>query len=63
MAELVLDIGSCSKNGEDLKEFSKWDRFGLDALPAEKVKALLVGGAHVIVNIECVDKDTKMVAS
>ena len=63
MAELVLDIGNCSKNDEDLKKSSKWDRFGLDALPAEKVNAPLVGGAHVITNIECVVKDTKMVAS
>jgi flavin reductase (DIM6/NTAB) family NADH-FMN oxidoreductase RutF len=63
MAELVLDIGNCSKNDEDLKESTKWDRFGLDALPAERVKALLVGGAHIIANIECVVKDTKMVAS
>jgi flavin reductase (DIM6/NTAB) family NADH-FMN oxidoreductase RutF len=63
MAKLVLDIGNCSKNDEDLKKSSKWDRFGLDALPAEKVKAPLVGGAHIIANIECVVKDTKMVAS
>jgi flavin reductase (DIM6/NTAB) family NADH-FMN oxidoreductase RutF len=63
IAEVVVDIGNCSKNDEDLKETSKWDRFGLDALPAEKVKAPLVGGAHVIANIECVVKDTKMVAS
>ena len=63
MGELVLDIGNCSKNDEDLKKSSKWDRFGLDALPAEKVKAPLVGGAHVIANIECVVKDTRMVAS
>jgi flavin reductase (DIM6/NTAB) family NADH-FMN oxidoreductase RutF len=63
MAEVVVDIGNCSKDDEDLKETSKWDRFGLDALPAEKVKAPLVGGAHAIANIECVVKDTKMVAS
>jgi flavin reductase (DIM6/NTAB) family NADH-FMN oxidoreductase RutF len=37
MAEDVVDIGNCSKNDEDLKESSKWEQFGLEALPDGKV--------------------------
>ena len=40
----------------------KWGRFGLEALPAEKVAAPLVGGPDIIANIECVVEDTKMVS-
>ncbi|KKY25726.1 putative flavin reductase [Phaeomoniella chlamydospora] len=59
MADVVVDVGNCSAADED--ETSKWVRFGLDALPAESVKAPLVGGSHVIANIECVVEDMKMV--
>ncbi|KAI0000099.1 hypothetical protein F4779DRAFT_604986 [Xylariaceae sp. FL0662B] len=59
MAGVVVDVGNCSANDEG--ETSKWDRFGLDALPAGKVKAPLVGGPHIIANIECVVHDTAMV--
>ena len=58
MASVVVDVGNCSSDdGDD----TKWERFELDALPAERVKAPLVGGPHVIANIECVVEDTKMV--
>ncbi|KAE8444962.1 hypothetical protein EG329_014089 [Mollisiaceae sp. DMI_Dod_QoI] len=59
MAGVVVDVGNCSADDE---ETSKWERFGLDALPAGKVTAPLVGGAHIIANIECVVEDTKMVS-
>ncbi len=59
MAGVVVDVGNCSADDE---ETSKWERFGLDALPAGKVKAPLVGGAHIIANIECVVEHTKMVS-
>ena len=62
MVEVVVDIGNCSKDDEELKESSKWERFGLEALPAGKVKAPLVGGEHVIANIECVVEDAKLVS-
>jgi flavin reductase (DIM6/NTAB) family NADH-FMN oxidoreductase RutF len=62
MAEVVVDIGNCSKDDEELKGSSKWERFGLEALPAVKVKAPLVGGEHVIANIECVAEDAKLVS-
>ncbi|KAI9730891.1 MAG: hypothetical protein M1834_005609 [Cirrosporium novae-zelandiae] len=60
MAGVVVDVGNCSADDDD--ETSKWERFGLDALPAGRVKAPLVGGPHVIANIECVVEDTKMVS-
>lgn len=60
MAEVVVDVGNCSADDDD--ETSKWERFGLDAVPAGRVKAPLVGGSHVIANIECVVEDTKMVS-
>jgi len=59
MASMVVDIGNCSA---DDNEKSKWERFKLDALPAGKVRAPLVGGPDVIANIECVVEDTKMVS-
>jgi flavin reductase (DIM6/NTAB) family NADH-FMN oxidoreductase RutF len=59
MANVVVDVGNCSKDDD---ETSKWERFGLEALPARKVKAPLVGGPDVIANIECVVEDTKMVS-
>jgi flavin reductase (DIM6/NTAB) family NADH-FMN oxidoreductase RutF len=63
MAATVVDIGNCSAEDDDLAgSGGKWARFGLDALPAGKVKAPLVGGPHVIANIECVVEDTKMVS-
>ncbi|RFU32540.1 hypothetical protein B7463_g3793, partial [Scytalidium lignicola] len=60
MADVVVDIGNCSADDDDEK--SKWERFKLDAVAAAKVKAPLVGGPHVIANIECVVEDTKMVS-
>jgi flavin reductase (DIM6/NTAB) family NADH-FMN oxidoreductase RutF len=60
MAGVVVDIGNCS--ADDDETTSKWERFKLDALPAGKVKAPLVGGPDVIANIECVVEDTKMVS-
>ncbi|KAH8907817.1 hypothetical protein BR93DRAFT_567982 [Coniochaeta sp. PMI_546] len=66
MAATVVDVGNCSAADDDLAEPAssggKWARFGLEALPAGKVKAPLVGGPHVIANIECVVEDTKMVS-
>ncbi|OTB20023.1 hypothetical protein K445DRAFT_313818 [Daldinia sp. EC12] len=59
MAEVVVDIGNCSADDED-EPSGKWQRFGLEACPAAKVKAPLVGGGDVIANIECVVEDTKM---
>ncbi|KAI9826722.1 MAG: hypothetical protein M1819_007267 [Sarea resinae] len=61
MAGVVVDVGNCSVADDD-DEPSKWKRFGLDALPATRVKAPLVGGPHVIANIECVVEDTRMVS-
>jgi flavin reductase (DIM6/NTAB) family NADH-FMN oxidoreductase RutF len=61
MAEVVVDVGNCSAADDD-DERSKWERFGLDALPAGRVKAPLVGGAHVVANIECVVEDARMVS-
>ncbi|KAH8810795.1 hypothetical protein F5884DRAFT_780411 [Xylogone sp. PMI_703] len=60
MASTVVDIGNCSAADDDMT--SKWERFELEALPATKVKAPLVGGPDVIANIECVVEDTKMVS-
>ncbi|TAQ83585.1 hypothetical protein B7494_g8090 [Chlorociboria aeruginascens] len=59
MANVVVDVGNCSADDD---EISKWQRFKLDAFPAEKVRAPLVGGSHIIANIECVVEDTKMVS-
>ncbi|KAJ6494238.1 hypothetical protein C8R45DRAFT_174527 [Mycena sanguinolenta] len=57
MAETVIDVGNCSSaDGVD-----KWTKFGLEALPAKKVDAPLVGGPDMIANVECVVEDTKMV--
>ncbi|KAF7355958.1 putative flavin reductase [Mycena venus] len=57
MAPVVVDVGNCSSDdGVD-----KWTKFGFEALPANKVKAPLVGGPDVIANVECVVEDTKMV--
>lgn len=60
MAGVVVDVGNCSVDDDDMT--SKWTRFGLDALPAARVKAPLVGGSDVISNIECVVEDMKMVS-
>ncbi|KAH8701958.1 hypothetical protein BGW36DRAFT_371905 [Talaromyces proteolyticus] len=60
MAGVVVDVGNCSAGDDDIT--SKWERFGLDALSADKVKAPLVGGPDIISNIECVVEDTKMVS-
>ncbi|KAH8648432.1 hypothetical protein BX600DRAFT_404599 [Xylariales sp. PMI_506] len=70
IAEMVVDIGNCSAADEDGGGSSgggggggsKWERFGLEALPADRVQAPLVGDPHVIANIECVVEDTKMVS-
>ncbi|KAI5868440.1 hypothetical protein GGS23DRAFT_592217 [Durotheca rogersii] len=70
MAGVVVDVGNCSASDNDDGaedggvggRTDKWQRFGLDALPAAKVKAPLVGGPDVIANIECVVEDTKMVS-
>jgi flavin reductase (DIM6/NTAB) family NADH-FMN oxidoreductase RutF len=58
MAETVIDIGNCSADDG----VNKWEKFGIEALKAGKVKAPLVGGKDVIANIECVVEDTKMVS-
>ncbi len=60
MAGVAVDVGNCSADDED--EASKWERFGLDPVPAGIVKAPLVRGPHVIANIECAVEDTKMVS-
>ncbi|KAI0171797.1 hypothetical protein GGR52DRAFT_547711 [Hypoxylon sp. FL1284] len=62
MAPLVVDVGNCSADDLDGEEAGKWQRFGLQALPAATVEAPLVGGPDVIANIECVVEDTKMVS-
>lgn len=63
MAEAVVDIGNCSKDDDDEKsqKENKWERFGLTPLPAQKVKAPLVGGPHIMANIECVVHDRQLV--
>ncbi|RYP40564.1 hypothetical protein DL767_001564 [Monosporascus sp. MG133] len=66
MAGMVVDVGNCSADDQDdageKTSSGKWQRFGLEALPAAKVKAPLVGGPDVIANIECVVEDTRMVS-
>ncbi|KAI1386470.1 uncharacterized protein F4822DRAFT_317134 [Hypoxylon trugodes] len=63
MAATVVDIGNCSKADPDVEEADgKWSRFGLEALPAAKIKAPLVGGNNIIANIECKVHDNKMVS-
>ncbi|KAK4041664.1 hypothetical protein C8A01DRAFT_45204 [Parachaetomium inaequale] len=60
MARAVVDIGN--RSVDDLGAgTNKFEKFGLDALPAKKVGAPLVGGEHVIANMECVVEDDKMV--
>lgn len=68
MAATVVDIGNCSADDENDEEggsssgaCNKWERFNLEALPARKVKAPLVGGPDIIANIECVVEDSTMV--
>ncbi|KAI2606867.1 uncharacterized protein GGS25DRAFT_522385 [Hypoxylon fragiforme] len=61
MAGVVVDVGNCSADDDEMTSGGKWQRFGLEALPAAKVQAPLVGGPDVIANIECVVEDTKMV--
>ncbi|KAJ7195736.1 hypothetical protein B0H12DRAFT_666039 [Mycena haematopus] len=56
MAATVVDVGNCSSD----EGVDKWTKFGLEALPADKVEAPLVGGPDVIANVECVVEDTKM---
>lgn len=48
--------------GGEIGRLNKWTRFGLEALSAAAVQAPLVGGPHVIANIECVVEDTRMVS-
>ncbi|RYO88378.1 hypothetical protein DL766_003057 [Monosporascus sp. MC13-8B] len=66
MAGVVVDVGNCSADDQgeagEKTSSSKWQRFGLEALPAAKVGAPLVGGPDVIANIECVVEDTRMVS-
>ncbi|KAL1881465.1 hypothetical protein VTK73DRAFT_3527 [Phialemonium thermophilum] len=67
MAEVVVDVGNCSADDDDEEgrgdgKVNKWKRFGLEAVPARRVKAPLVAGPHIIANIECVVEDTKMVS-
>ena len=50
----VIDIGNCS--GEEVDKFEK---FGLTAVPAQKVKAPLI--AECLANLECKVVDTRMV--
>jgi flavin reductase (DIM6/NTAB) family NADH-FMN oxidoreductase RutF len=63
MAETVVDIGNCSMDdlGSSQGPSNKFEKFGLDALPAAKVGAPLVGAEHVIANVECVVEDDVMV--
>ncbi|KAL4913015.1 hypothetical protein BDW62DRAFT_193537 [Aspergillus aurantiobrunneus] len=56
IAQKVVDVANC-----DGDEADKCDAFRLDVVPAEKVKAPLVGGDGVIANVECVVKDRSMV--
>ncbi len=59
MAEAVVDIGNCSKTDEDGEDENKWERFHLTPLPAQAVRAPLVGGPHIMANIECVVHDSR----
>lgn len=73
MAQTAVDIGNCSAADNNINNdngdgggggggpSNKFERFGLAALPAEKVGAPLVGGEHVIANVECVVEDDAMV--
>lgn len=60
LAPTVVDIGNCSADDGD-GGTDKFEKFGLQALPAHKVGAPLVGGEHVMANIECVVEDDAMV--
>ncbi|MEV7284954.1 flavin reductase family protein [Streptomyces sp. NPDC093252] len=55
LAATVVDIGNCS--GADVDKF---ERFGLTAVPGEKVRAPLV--AECFANIECKVADSTLVA-
>ncbi|KAI1095782.1 hypothetical protein F5B19DRAFT_267417 [Rostrohypoxylon terebratum] len=63
MADITVGIGNCSSNDDKVKEAGgKWNKFGLEALPALGIETPLVGGKDVIANIECVVIDNmKMV--
>ncbi|KAL2145496.1 hypothetical protein VTI28DRAFT_7132 [Corynascus sepedonium] len=63
MARAVVDIGNCSAadDDDDSRTKNKFERFGLAALPAARVDAPLVGGEHIIANVECVVEDDGMV--
>jgi flavin reductase (DIM6/NTAB) family NADH-FMN oxidoreductase RutF len=54
LTDTVVGIGNCS--GADTDKFEK---FGLTALPAEKVKAPLIAQCHA--NFECKLKDARLV--
>ncbi|KAI1470652.1 uncharacterized protein F4812DRAFT_274093 [Daldinia caldariorum] len=62
IARTVVDIGNCSADDDEDEPGGKWQRFGLEACPAARVKAPLVGGSDVVANIECVVEDTRMVS-
>ncbi|KAL2018035.1 hypothetical protein VTK56DRAFT_1351 [Thermocarpiscus australiensis] len=65
MARTAVDVGNCSADDDDDDDDTtaknKFARFGLEALPADKVGAPLVGGRDVIANVECVVEDDSMV--
>jgi len=54
LAKTVVDIGNCSG-----KDVDKFERFGLTALPAKKVKAPLI--AECVAQIECRVIDTSWI--
>ncbi|KIH88896.1 flavin reductase domain protein fmN-binding protein [Sporothrix brasiliensis 5110] len=61
MAGAVVDIGNCSKADGDSQGNNKWATFGLTPLPGQAVQAPLVGGAHIMANVECVVHDRQLV--
>ncbi|OAA54850.1 FMN-binding split barrel [Niveomyces insectorum RCEF 264] len=72
LAETVVAIGNCSKDDDDddthgggggaaATAANKWTRFGLPPLPAAVVTPPLVGGPHILGNIECVVHDRRLV--
>lgn len=54
LAEKIVGVGNCSG-----REVDKFARFGLTALPAEKVQAPLVG--ECCINLECQVVETRLV--
>ncbi|OJK02968.1 hypothetical protein ASPACDRAFT_50405 [Aspergillus aculeatus ATCC 16872] len=59
MAPEVVDIGNCSAADGGP---TKWERFALEARPANQVEPPLIDAPHILGNIECVVEDTTLMS-